>query len=141
MALIVKMRADEVPLRIASLDTEQFNEKVADITKDELELKTDKPTLVDFYAQWCGPCKTLEPVLEKVYSKMRDDIDVYKVDIEKGQDVAIAFGVMSVPTLLFLPTSDSNKKPTKMPGAPTEEHLIELINEKMLEGEVDDSKG
>lgn len=141
MALIVKMRADEVPLRIDSLDTEQFNEKVADITKDELELKTDKPTLVDFYAQWCGPCKTLEPVLEKVYSKMRDDIDVYKVDIEKGQDVAIAFGVMSVPTLLFLPTSDSNKKPTIMPGAPTEEHLIELINEKMLEGEVDDSKG
>jgi len=140
MALIVKMKADEVPLRIDNLDTEQFNKKVADISKDELELKIEKPTLIDFSAQWCGPCKALEPILEKVYSKLRGDIDVYKVDIESGQDIAIAFGVMSVPTLLFLPTTDSGKEPTLMPGAPTEEHLIELINEKMLGG-VDDSKG
>ena len=57
--------------------------------------------LVDFYADWCGPCKMLSPVLEGVAEKMKDKVTIVKVDVDRSPDLAAKFGVMSVPTMIM----------------------------------------
>ena len=64
-------------------------------------LRADKPVLVDFWANWCGPCRMLGPVLEQLAAD-RPDVTVAKVDVDEQQMLAIQYGVMSVPTVLFL---------------------------------------
>ena len=95
----------------------------------ELKFLGKKPVLIDFYATWCGPCRVLEPILDELYTEYDGKIDIYKVNTEDEQELAGAFGVMSLPTLLFIPMSD---KPSISPGAPSKDYLKELIDEKLL---------
>ena len=67
---------------------------------DEL-IKSEKPTLVDFYATWCGPCKMMSPLLEQVAAEMGDETKIIKVDIDKNRDAAVQYGIRSVPTLIL----------------------------------------
>lgn len=67
---------------------------------DEM-INSTTPTLVDFYATWCGPCKMMSPLLEQVASEMGDDTKVIKVDIDKNRDAATQYGIRSVPTLIL----------------------------------------
>jgi len=60
-----------------------------------------KPTLVDFYATWCGPCKVQSPILEDVKSKVGDNANVIKIDVDKNKDLAVQYRVQSVPTLIL----------------------------------------
>lgn len=69
----------------------------AEFNQDVLESK--KPVLVDFFATWCGPCKLLAPVLDKLDDEFKDKIDIYKVDIDANQGLARKYRVMSVPTM------------------------------------------
>ena len=62
-------------------------------------LRSDKPVLVDFFATWCGPCKMIAPVLEEI-AEEREDIKVVKIDVDQAQELAIAYQVMSIPTLI-----------------------------------------
>jgi len=64
-------------------------------------IKSEKPTLVDFYATWCGPCKMMGPILESVAKEVGDDAKILKVDIDKNMDAAREYGVRSVPTLIL----------------------------------------
>ncbi len=64
-------------------------------------IKSEKPTLVDFYATWCGPCKTMSPIVEKLKTKMGNQITVLKVDVDKNQHAADLFKVRSVPTFML----------------------------------------
>lgn len=73
---------------------------VTDGTFEELVLKSDKPVVVDFWAQWCGPCKMIGPVLEEI-SNERDDITIVKMDIDENPEVPTNFGVRSIPTILI----------------------------------------
>ena len=63
-------------------------------------LQADKPVLVDFYADWCGPCKFLAPVVEEVATEMAGKADVYKVDVDKLQGLAAKYGIQSIPTVI-----------------------------------------
>ena len=87
-------------------------------------LRSDKPVLLDFYADWCGPCKMLAPVIEEAAEDM-PEIQFYKVDVDEAPELARSFKVMSVPTLAFFKNGELVKKNV---GAVSYEELEELIN-------------
>lgn len=64
-------------------------------------IKSSKPTLVDFYATWCGPCKMMHPILEQVKEKVNESATIVKIDLDKNQDLSAQFRVQSVPTLII----------------------------------------
>ncbi len=82
-----------------------FLKKVANYETNPKEWKYlgDKPAIIDFYADWCGPCKRVAPILEELAAEYGDKIVIYKVDTDKEQELAAAFGISSIPSLLFVP--------------------------------------
>ena len=64
-------------------------------------IKGHKPVVVDFYADWCGPCKTMAPILKEVKSSIQDRATIIKIDVDKAQDLAAAYGIRAIPTLLI----------------------------------------
>lgn len=88
-----------------AITTNEFRAKVADINKAEWRFLGNKPAIVDFYADWCGPCRMIAPTIEKVAQKYSNEIDVYKVNIDNEPELARAFDISSIPTILFIPMS------------------------------------
>jgi thioredoxin len=81
-----------------------FLEKVFNFEENkEWKFEGNVPVFIDFYADWCGPCKALAPVLEKLSEEYGDKINIYKVDTEAEQELAAAFGIRSIPSMLFCP--------------------------------------
>lgn len=97
-----------------SLTNENFNEEV---------LKSDVPVLVDFYADWCGPCKMVAPIIEEIASEF-DDIKVLKLNIDEAGDIASQFSVMSIPTIMFFKNGEVDKK---LVGFRSKEALIDEL--------------
>lgn len=96
---------------------------------DERVLKCDKPVLVDFYAEWCGPCKKLGPVLED-FAKDHPEIRVVKVDVDKNSELTSRYGVQSMPTLIVF--RDGKTGPPSV-GLVPKEYLAELTQAKPVE--------
>jgi thioredoxin len=69
----------------------------------EWRFEGDKPCIIDFYADWCGPCKMVAPILEELATEYNGKINIYKVDTEKEVELASVFGIRSIPSLLFVP--------------------------------------
>lgn len=89
----------------------------------------DKPALIDFYADWCGPCKMIAPVLEELAAEYSNDIYIYKINTEVEQELSAAFGIQSIPTLLFIPMEGS---PHMAQGAIPKNQLKQAIDELLL---------
>ena len=86
------------------LTKETFKEKVFNFEANkEWKYEGSTPCLIDFYADWCGPCKTVAPLLDELQAEYGDSIVIYKVDTEAQQELAGMFGVQSIPSLLFVP--------------------------------------
>ncbi|MDR2475984.1 MAG: thioredoxin [Bacteroidales bacterium] len=91
--------------------------------------KGDKPAIIDFYASWCGPCRMIAPWLEELATEYDGKIYIYKINTEKEKELATAFGITSIPTLLFIPMRDP---PRMAQGALPKEQLKEAIEEVLL---------
>jgi thioredoxin len=109
------------------LNKESFKSKVFDWEKSkEWKYEGALPAIVDFYAQWCGPCKMLGPVLEELATEYAGKLEVYKVDIDAEPELAGLFDVQSVPTLLFIPPEG---QPAMAMGALPKKELKRAISE------------
>jgi thioredoxin len=116
--------------KMVHLDAATFKEKVFNYeTNKEWKFEGDKPVIVDFYADWCGPCKMVAPVLEELSKEYDGKIQIYKVDTEKEQELASVFGIQSIPSILFIPKEG---KPQMSMGAMPKEGFIKAINEILL---------
>jgi len=88
------------------LTANTFKEKVFNYESNkEWKFEGNKPCMIDFYANWCGPCKTIAPVLEELQTEYEGKLDIYKVNTEEERELAKAFGIQSIPSLLFVPLS------------------------------------
>ncbi|HAG17250.1 MAG TPA: thioredoxin [Bacteroidales bacterium] len=87
------------------------------------------PCLIDFYADWCQPCKMVAPILEELSKEYEGKINIYKIDTEDQQELAGAFGIRSIPSLLFCP---KNGQPQMAQGALPKDTLIQAINDVLL---------
>ncbi len=103
------------------LTKETFKEKVFDFEANkEWKFAGDKPCLIDFYADWCGPCKAIAPVLEELSKDYEGKLNIYKVDTEAERELSGMFGIQSIPSLLFIP---SDGQPQMAQGALPKETL------------------
>lgn len=119
----------ESPVR--HLTKKDFMEKVYNYEKnpDKWVYEGDKPAIVDFYATWCGPCKAIAPILEELAKEYAGKIVIYKIDTDKERELSAAFGISSIPTLLFIPT---NGDPQIAQGALPKESLKRAIDDFLL---------
>ena len=92
----------------------------------EWKFEGDKPAIIDFYADWCGPCKMIAPILEQISEEYEGKVDVYKIDTEAEQELAAAFGIRSIPSLLFVP---KDEMPQMANGALPKQELERIIAE------------
>ena len=104
-----------------------FLEKVFDFEKNkEWKFQGDKPCIIDFYADWCGPCKMVAPILEELSEEYKGKVDIYKVDTEVEQELAAAFGIRSIPSMLFVP---KGAEPQMAQGALPKHQLEKIMND------------
>lgn len=109
----------------------EFLTRVANYESNPTEWKYlgDKPAIIDFYATWCGPCKTIAPILEELAAEYGDRIVIYKIDTEQEPELAAAFGIRSIPSLLFIPMQGD---PQMSQGALPKAQLVEMIDNVLL---------
>jgi len=112
------------------LTKETFLEKVFNFEKNkEWTFEGKLPCLIDFYADWCQPCKIVAPILEELSKEYEGKINIYKVNTEDQTELAAAFGIRSIPSLLFCPAEG---QPQMAQGALPKESLIQAINDVLL---------
>ena len=109
------------------LTKETFKEKVFNYeASKEWKFEGKNPCIIDFYADWCGPCKMVAPVLEELAEEYKGKVDIYKVNTEQQQELAAAFGIRSIPSILFCP---KDAEPQMSMGALPKEAFVKAIED------------
>ena len=101
---------------------------VLNVTSENYEsevLKSDKTVLIDFYADWCGPCKMMSPVIDEIAEEMKETIKVGKINVDENQDLAMEYGVMSIPTIVVLKNGEVQKT---FVGVTDKEEIKQALN-------------
>lgn len=112
------------------LTKETFLEKVFDFeNKKEWEFQGELPAVIDFYADWCGPCKMVAPIVEELSKEYEGKVNFYKIDTEEQQELAAAFGIQSIPSILFIPLEG---KPQMAAGALPKETFKQVLDDELL---------
>src|SRR5210317_336619 len=113
------------------LSLELFKEKICECgiggnESAEWKYKGTVPAVIDFYADWCGPCKMVAPILEELSKEYAGKVNIYKVDTEAEQELSAAFGIRSIPSMLFCP---SDEQPQMAQGALPKHNLEQVIKD------------
>lgn len=112
------------------LTNQKFIDDIFDYTVDkEWSYKDDIPAIIDFYADWCGPCKMIAPVLEELSETYGGKVKIYKCDTEAERELSGVFGIRSIPSILFIPVGG---KPMMQVGALQKSALIDVIEKELL---------
>jgi thioredoxin 1 len=112
------------------LTAETFKQKVFNYeTNKDWKFEGSNPCIIDFYADWCGPCKMVAPVLEELSNDYKGKVDIYKVDTEAEQELAAIFGIRSIPSILFIPKEG---QPQMSMGAMPKQSFEKIIGEVLL---------
>ena len=112
------------------LTTQGFKEHIFDFdTEKEWKYRGTLPAIIDFYADWCGPCKMVAPVLEELSNEYEGRLLIYKIDTEVEQQLSGAMGISSIPTFLFIPAQGD---PSLQPGALPKHVFKQIIEEHLL---------
>lgn len=121
----------EVSMKTIQLTKAEFTKKIVDYEKNPSTWNYlgDKPAIVDFYADWCGPCKAIAPVLEELAEEYGSEIYIYKVNTESEPELSALFGIRSIPSLLFIPMGED---PQMLQGALPKNELKRVIDEVLL---------
>jgi thioredoxin len=124
-------KSDKKMAKTIHLTKAEFLQKVAnyEANPDKWVYLGDKPCIIDFYADWCGPCKMVAPILEELAQEYDGQIYIYKVDTEAEMELASDFGIRSIPTLLFCPMGEA---PQMAQGALPKDAFKQAINEVLL---------
>ncbi|MGN6616013.1 MAG: thioredoxin [Ilyomonas sp.] len=109
---------------------QDFIDKVFDYEQEQdWKYKGELPAIIDFYADWCGPCKSIAPVLEELSDEYKGRLSIYKVDTDKEVELSSLFGIQSIPTLLFIPAEGA---PMMQRGAIPKSSFKQVIEERLL---------
>jgi thioredoxin len=109
------------------LNNDTFKTKIFDYeNNEEWKFEGSLPTVIDFYADWCGPCKMVAPILEELSKEYEGKVNIYKVDTEDQQQLAAMFGIRSIPSILFIPMDG---KPQMSAGALPKQAFKETFKE------------
>ena len=112
---------------VEHLTLASFKEKVFDFENNkDWKFEGNKPCLIDFYADWCGPCKTVGPVLEELKKEYGDKLEIYKINTEEEKELSSIFGIQSIPSLLFVP---QDGQPQMAQGALSKESFKQAFQE------------
>jgi thioredoxin 1 len=114
-------------VKMEQLSKKTFSEKIFDYEKKkEWQFQGTLPAIVDFYADWCGPCKAVGPILEKLAVEYEGKVSMYKVNTDQEQELATAFGIMTIPSLMFIPMQG---QPQMTRGALSREVFVKMITD------------
>src|SRR3954463_7834116 len=113
-----------------NITKQDFIDNVFDYEKaSEWQYKGNRPAIIDFYADWCGPCKAVAPALEQLADEYEGKINIYKINTDQEQELSALFGIQSIPTFLFVPLTGS---PMVQRGALPKSSFKQVIEERLL---------
>ncbi len=117
--------------KVTKIDQAQFRKLVWDYQNNAQEwtFVGERPAVIDFYADWCGPCRRVAPIMEKLATEFKGKIDIYKVNVDHNKELSGVFGIRSIPAILFVPKEG---KPAMQPGLLKEEQYRQIFNDFVL---------
>ncbi len=114
------------------LTKQTFLTKIFDYTKNQdWKYEGDLPSVVDFWAPWCGPCRMVGPVIEQLSEEYKGKVNFFKINTDEEQELAAVFGIQSIPSLLFIP---KDRQPMMSVGALPKQAMKEVIEKELLQG-------
>ena len=120
------------------LTKQTFLDKVFNYEKNkEWKFEGELPCIIDFYADWCQPCKMVAPILEELSEEYKGKINIYKVNTEQEQELSAAFGIRSIPSMLFCPAEG---QPQMAQGALPKDSLIKVIEDVLMKEKIAKAK-
>ena len=113
---------------VHSINQEQFKDVIADWGARDWVMKSPRPVVVDFYADWCAPCRRLQPILRDIAHHYQGTVDFYRINVDENPDIAGVFQIRSIPMLLICPTDG---EPKSVIGLYPEQEYIRVINQAL----------
>lgn len=125
--MFLPLISKEPTIKPEHLNLETFKEKIFNFEKNaEWNYKGDFPAIIDFYADWCAPCRQVAPIIEELAKEYDGKVNIYKIDTDAEQQLAGMFGISSIPSILFIP---ENGQPQMITGALPKAEFVKMIND------------